>query len=65
VSESKKVDLTRFTKNQKGEKEETKVTSVNIFERQHEFVERKNLNLSKIIREYLDELMRQDEDKPA
>lgn len=50
--------LDRYIKNSSGVKTELHVTSVNITEKQREFLEKNNLNLSKITRERLDELMK-------
>jgi hypothetical protein len=61
MSPSKKIDLTRFIKNPQGDKVEMKVTSLNIELRQLEFLRRHNLNLSLLIREYLDNLIQDSE----
>lgn len=55
---AKKLDLTRFIKNTHGDKVEMKVTSLNIELRQLEFLRENNLNLSLLIREYLDDLIK-------
>jgi hypothetical protein len=61
MSPAKKIDLTRFIKNPQGDKVEMKVTSLNIELRQLEFLRRHNLNLSLLIREYLDNLIQDSE----
>lgn len=54
--------LNRYIKSkQTNEKTELKVTSVNLEARQLEFVRRKDLNLSMLIRDVIDRLI-QDED---
>lgn len=53
--------LDRFIKDKQGDKVLMKTTSVNLEQRQLDFLKRHNLNLSKIIRERLQELM-EDQD---
>lgn len=63
MSDAKKFDdLTRFIKNKTGEKVQQKTTSINIEVRHFEFLERKKLNLSKLVREFIDSLIESDPD---
>lgn len=47
--------LKKFTRSR--ETEETTVTTVNIFLRQHQYVEQHGLNLSQLVRELLDQFI--------
>lgn len=53
--------LNRYIKNSKGEKVEQKTTSINIEARHLQFLKSRNLNLSHIVRDYLNELIEQTE----
>lgn len=55
-------NLDRFIKNKQGEKVEQKTTSINLEKRHLDFLKRRNLNLSGIVREFLDQLMAENED---
>lgn len=52
--------LDRYIKTKNLDKTELVVTSLNLEKRQKEFLNRKNLNLSKIVRDHIDELMEYD-----
>lgn len=51
------VKLERYIKTSTGEKVEQVVTSLNIEKRQLEFLKARNLNLSKLVRDFLDQLI--------
>lgn len=53
--------LDRFIKDKTGEKVSMKTTSVNLEAKHMEFLKRKNLNLSALIREVLDGYMEDEE----
>ncbi len=53
--------LDKYIKNKQGEKVLMKTTSLNLEERHLEFLRAKDLNLSKMIRDFLDELMLETE----
>jgi hypothetical protein len=53
--------LQRYIKSQ-GTKVEMKTTSINLETTQYNFVKLKNINLSKILRDFIQELMDEDKD---
>lgn len=57
MNSPKKLELIRFIKNSSGSKVEMKTTSLNLELRHMEFLKNNNLNLSLMIREYLDGLI--------
>ena len=57
----KKNKLARFIRNQNSIKVDCHTTSVNIEKRHREFLKRHNLNLSSMIREYLEKLLQEEE----
>lgn len=54
--------LERFIKDKSGDKTPMATTSVNLEKRQLDFLKLHNLNLSKIIREHLDSLIKESSD---
>lgn len=52
--------LDRYIKNSSGDKVELFVTSLNLELKHKEFLKEKNLNLSKMVREFLDQLMKEN-----
>lgn len=52
--------LDKFIKNKQGEKVELTVTSINILKKHHDFIKEKNVNLSAMIRELIDQLIEED-----
>lgn len=57
-----KSSLARFIKNKQGDKVPQKTTSINIEARHLDFLKRRNLNLSGIVRECIDKLMAENDD---
>ncbi len=54
--------LDKYIKNKQGDKVPKVTTSINLELRHTEFLKRRNLNLSLIIRDYIDKLIRETTD---
>ena len=57
-------DLDKYAKNKgKDKSERRQVTSIHITQRQLDFIKKRGLNLSELVRDFLENLMRENKEK--